>query len=73
VGALAAAGASIIAPVLIALGAVATTAGAGGASVNSRSLGAGDIERASRTVANTFLIFWAVASVVTFVMRKSRS
>src|SRR5690242_8643375 len=62
---LAAAGATIIAPVLIALGAIATTVGAGGASVVSRALGEGNTERASRTVANTFLIFWAAASVIT--------
>ena len=67
INALAAAGAAIVAPVLIALGAVATTVGAGGASVVSRALGAGDTERASRTVANTFLIFWAAAVVITVV------
>jgi len=39
IGPLAAAGASIISPVLIALGGVATTVGAGGASVVSRALG----------------------------------
>src|SRR4029078_6100849 len=54
----AAAGASIISPVLIGLGAVATTVGAGGASVVSRALGEQNVEPASRTVANTFLIFW---------------
>lgn len=61
INALAAAGAAIVAPVLIALGAVATTVGAGGASVVSRALGEGDVEKASRTVANTFLIFWVAA------------
>lgn len=65
INSLAAAGASIIAPVLIALGGVATTVGAGGASVVSRALGAGDPEKASRTVANTFLIFWATAVTIT--------
>ena len=64
INSLAAAGASIISPVLIALGGVATTVGAGGASVVSRALGAKDSEKASRTVANTFLIFWAVAIVI---------
>lgn len=59
-----AAGASIIAPVLIALGAVSTTVGAGGASVVSRALGARDTALASRTVANTFLIFWAAALAI---------
>ncbi len=61
INSLAAAGASIISPVLIALGAVATTVGAGGASVVSRALGEENFEKASRTVANTFLIFWTVA------------
>jgi len=58
INSLAAAGASIISPVLVGLGAVATTVGAGGASVVSRALGEMNEERASRTVANTFLIFW---------------
>lgn len=65
INSLAAAGASIISPVLIALGGVATTVGAGGASVVSRALGKKDPEKASRTVANTFLIFWAVAIIIT--------
>jgi MATE family, multidrug efflux pump len=65
INSLAAAGASIIAPVLIGLGAVATTVGAGGASVVSRALGEQHVERASRTVANTFLIFWAAAITIT--------
>ncbi|GCE07512.1 MATE family efflux transporter [Dictyobacter aurantiacus] len=65
INSLAAAGASIISPVLIALGGVATTVGAGGASVVSRALGEAQTERASRTVANTFLIFWTVAIVIT--------
>ena len=64
---LAAAGASIISPVLIALGGVATIVGVGGASLVSRALGEQDVERASRTVANTFLIFWAVATTVTIL------
>src|SRR5512138_383885 len=65
INSLAAAGASIISPVLIGLGAVATTVGAGGASVVSRALGEQDVEKASRTVANTFLIFWAAAITIT--------
>ncbi len=65
INSLAAAGASIISPVLIALGGIATTVGAGGASVISRALGARNTEKASRTVANTFLIFWATAIAVT--------
>ena len=61
INSLAAAGASIISPVLIALGAVATTVGAGGASVVSRALGEQNEIKASRTVANTYLIFWTAA------------
>src|SRR5689334_9368043 len=61
INSLAAAGASIISPVLIALGGVSTIVGAGGASVVSRALGEQNIEKASRTVANTFLIFWTAA------------
>ncbi|HET9921108.1 MAG TPA: MATE family efflux transporter [Ktedonobacteraceae bacterium] len=65
INSLAAAGASIISPVLIALGGVATTVGAGGASVVSRALGEANTEKASRTVANTFLVFWSVAIAIT--------
>lgn len=61
----AAAGASIISPVLMALGGVSTTVGVGGASVVSRALGERNSERASRAVANTFLIFWVSALVIT--------
>lgn len=65
INSLAAAGASIISPVLIALGGVATTVGAGGASVVSRAFGEGKPERASRAVANTFLVFWTAAILIT--------
>lgn len=65
VGPLAAAGVSVSSPLLIALGAVSTTVGAGGASIVSRALGAKNEEKASRTVANAFLIFWTAAVLVT--------
>ena len=65
INSLAAAGASIISPVLIALGGVANIVGVGGASVVSRALGENNAEKASRAVANTFLIFWSVALTVT--------
>jgi putative MATE family efflux protein len=65
INSLAAAGASIISPVLIALGGVATTVGAGGASIVSRALGERNHEKASRAVANTFLVFWTVAVLIT--------
>lgn len=67
INSLAAAGASIISPVLIALGGVATTVGAGGASVVSRALGERNPARASRAIANTLLIFWAVAITITIL------
>ncbi len=67
INSLAAAGASIVSPVLIALGALATTVGAGGASVVSRALGENNEERASRTVANTFMIFWVAALAITIL------
>ena len=65
INSLAAAGASIISPVLIGLGAVATIVGVGGASVVSRALGENHAEKASRTIANTFLIFWTIAILIT--------
>src|SRR5438477_11054492 len=49
INSLAAAGASIISPVLMALGGVATTVGAGGASAVSRALGEAKTEKASCT------------------------
>lgn len=65
INSLAAAGASIISPILIGLGGVATTVGVGGASVVSRALGEANPEKASRTIANTFIIFWTVAVLIT--------
>lgn len=65
INSLAAAGASIISPVLIALGGVATTVGAGGASIVSRALGEGNHEKASKAIANTFLVFWVTATLIT--------
>jgi putative MATE family efflux protein len=67
INSLAAAGSSIISPVMIALGGVATIVGAGGASVVSRALGEQSIKKASRTVANTFLIFWTIAITITIL------
>lgn len=64
INSLAAAGSSIISPVLIALGGVATIVGAGGASVVSRALGEHNTARASRTVANTYVIFLTVAVLI---------
>lgn len=67
INSLAAAGASIISPVLIGLGGVATIVGVGGASLVSRALGEQDVERASTVVANTHLIFWAAAITITIL------
>lgn len=67
INSLAAAGSSIVSPVLIALGAVSTTVGSGGASVVSRALGEDDEEKASRTVANTLLIFWTAALTISLL------
>jgi len=64
INSLAAAGASIVSPVLMVLGGVATTVGVGGASVVSRALGEHDTAKASRTVANTLLLFWSVAILI---------
>ncbi len=67
INSLAAAGSSIISPVLIALGGIATIVGVGGASIVSRALGEQNVKRASRTVANTYLIFWSVAITITIL------
>lgn len=56
---------NLVAPVLLVLGAVATTVGVGGASLVSRSLGAGSPEAAGRAAGNAFVVFWATAVVVT--------
>jgi putative efflux protein, MATE family len=67
INSLAAAGSSIISPVLIGLGGVATTVGTGGASLVSRALGEQDHVKASHTVANTFLVFGVVALLITII------
>ena len=65
VGADAAGAVSLVAPLLLLLGCVSTTAGAGGASVISRALGRQDVETAARTAANCFLLYWLVALFTT--------
>ena len=65
VGPVAFAAVSLVSPLLLILGAVAATVGAGGASLVSRSLGAGDTRQAARAAGNAFLVFWATAAGVT--------
>jgi putative MATE family efflux protein len=55
---------NLVAPVLLILGAVATTVGAGGASLVSRRLGAGDLTGAARAAGNAFAVFWTTAVVI---------
>lgn len=65
VGAMAAV--DLAAPVLLVLGAVSTTVGAGCASLVSRSLGARDTAAAARATGTASVLFWATAAVVTVV------
>jgi len=58
---------NLVAPVLLLLGAISTTVGVGGASLVSRALGAGRPDAAARAASASFLIFWAVALLVTVV------
>jgi len=64
-GAYAAGAVALAAPFLMILGAIKTTVGAGGASVISRALGAGDTKKAAVTTGNCFMIFWFFALLVT--------
>ncbi|WP_406277418.1 MATE family efflux transporter [Embleya sp. NBC_00896] len=64
VGATAFAAVNIVAPVLLVLGAVSTTVGTGGASLVSRSLGAGDTRQAARATGNTFVVYWTAALLI---------
>jgi putative MATE family efflux protein len=67
VGPTAMAAVNLVAPLLLALGAVSTTVGVGAASVVSRSLGAGDPARAARAAGNAFVMFWTAALATTAV------
>ena len=64
VGAIAFAAVNTVAPVLLILGAVSTTVGIGGASLVSRSLGAGDTRQAARAAGNAFVAYWASAAII---------
>ncbi|MDI5972703.1 MATE family efflux transporter [Streptomyces sp. SL13] len=65
VGDTAVAAVNLVAPVLLLLGAVSTTVGAGGASLVSRALGTGDHRAAARAAGNSFVLFWACAAATT--------
>lgn len=65
VGADAMAAVNLAAPVLLVLGAVSTTVGAGGASLVSRRLGADDPAGAARATGNAFAVFWLTAALIT--------
>ena len=67
VGPVAFAAVNLVAPVLLILGAVATTVGVGGASLVSRSLGRDDPAQAARASGNAFLVYWVTAVVVSVV------
>ncbi|MFD5536623.1 MATE family efflux transporter [Streptomyces sp. NPDC127079] len=56
---------NLVAPLLFLLGAVSTTVGAGGASLVSRALGAGDRAAAARAAGNAFTLFWFTATATT--------
>ena len=67
VGTTAMAAVNLVAPLLLALGAVSTAVGVGAASVVSRHLGAGDTSTAGRAAGNAFVLFWATAVTTTVV------
>jgi putative MATE family efflux protein len=67
VGSIAFAAVNLVAPVLMILGAVTTTVGAGGASLVSRSLGLGDLRQAARATGTAFVVYWTTAIVITVV------
>lgn len=58
-------GIAVAFPLFILLSAVSSTLGSGAASVISRALGEKDRERAAKTAANTFALFYAVALMIT--------
>lgn len=64
VGPAALAAVNLLAPVLLAVGAVSTAVGAGGASLVSRSLGRADPAAAARAAGNAFVVFWVCAAAV---------
>jgi putative MATE family efflux protein len=67
VGDTAMAAVNLISPVLLLFSAVASAVGIGGASLVSRSLGAGDATCAARAAGNTFTLFWICAITTTVI------
>lgn len=65
VGDTAMAAVNLVAPLLLLLGAISTTVGAGGASLISRALGANDPRGAARAAGNSFTLFWLSAAATT--------
>lgn len=65
VGDTAMAAVNLVAPLLLLLGAISTTVGAGGASLVSRALGANDPRAAARAAGNCFTLFWLSAAATT--------
>ena len=70
VGTTAMAAVNLVAPLLLALGALSTALGVGAASVVSRHLGSGDTATAARSAGNAFVVFWTAAVATT--MPRSR-
>lgn len=66
IGAYAAGGLAITFPLFIFLAAISSTMGAGAASIISRAIGENDIEKANKTAANTFVVFWLIALLISF-------
>lgn len=67
VGAYAAGGLAITFPLFVFLSAISTTMGAGAASIISRLIGKKNIEKASKVAANTFVVFWIIAFMITII------
>ncbi len=67
VGATAMAAVNLVAPLLLALGAISTALGVGAASVVSRRLGSDDPAGAARAAGNAFSVFWLAAVTTTVV------
>ena len=67
IGAYAAGGLAVTFPLFIFLSAISSTMGAGAASVISRALGENNIEKAGRAAANTFVVFWGIALLITIL------